>query len=159
MTGSFHLGSSFGGILYFHRRVSIHPNVLVDIYHYTICILLTTLLILLFLVSYKMTCYRTNQGNIPRAPTGTQLSATTVGFFHNSLEDWDGNFQKHVWLMHSWIAHKGRNVQAIIRDRANTCIHKNIYHVATQLTLYRVFYKMKGTSKSWLDTVVGERVW
>jgi len=55
--------------------------------------------------------------------------------------------------MHSLIAHKERNVQAVTRDRATTCTRKNIYYVAAHLTLYRVYDQMKGTSKSWLDTV------
>lgn len=76
----------------------------------------------------------------------------TAGFFtHDGIEDWDANFQKHVWLMHTLIAHKGKHVNAIQRDFATK--RKSIYHVATQLTLYRVFEKVRST-KPWLDTVV-----
>lgn len=85
------------------------------------------------------------------APSGAQILWTVLKFFHDGLEDWDANFQKHVWLLHTLVTYEGQYVNAIIRDRATT--RKNIYHVATQLTLYRIFEKVK-SGKPWWDKVV-----
>jgi len=84
------------------------------------------------------------------APSLSQLVWAISVFTHNGLEDWDANFQNHVWLMHTLIAHEGFHVNAILRDRATT--RRNIYHVATQLTQYRIFEKLKDTLPD-LDTV------
>jgi hypothetical protein len=89
--------------------------------------------------SFKAKDDRFNIFSFFPAPTGDQLSYAVAQIFHDGLEDWDANFQKHVWLMHSLIS-RNKNVQAILRDRALT--RKSIYHVATQLTLYRIFDKI-----------------
>ena len=73
---------------------------------------------------------------------------------HDGLEDWDANFQKHVWLIKNMVQYEGRRVHGIFRDRATT--RKNIYHVATELTLERVFQNLRGTSKSWVNTLSTE---
>ena len=50
------------------------------------------------------------------------------------------------------IQEMGKNVHGIFRDRATT--RKNIYHVATELTLLRIFERLRGSSYSGLDAVV-----
>jgi hypothetical protein len=93
-----------------------------------------------------------NQFNIwsffPAADTTSTL--LSVG----GIKQWDKNFQRNNWLMHSLIAHEGPHVNAILRDYVNE--GTNIYHTATQLTLYRIFDKQfqnSGTVVSTLEYV------
>lgn len=73
--------------------------------------------------------------------------------FHDGLEEWDQEYNKHLWIMHSIISQVGVDVNAIMADSIDK---KPLYEVATQLSLYRIYEKVSGSwnsvsSQTWVN--------
>lgn len=91
-------------------------------------------------------------GFFPAASQQELQAIVLFGWFHDGLEEWDEDFEKCMWMMHSALGQSDSGLSQVNALFGNRVNKGGLFNVAWRLTLYKIF--SLDTVPSFFDAIV-----